>query len=56
MTCGGLALGGGLILLGPLASAALTSHATLAVLLAGLGVLGLIAALLRPAFHEVDPP
>ena len=44
----GLVLGGGLVLLAPLATLALTSRAALVVLLAGLAALGLFAALLRP--------
>lgn len=52
----GLALAGGLVLLAPLAVRALASTPAFTLLLAGLGVLGLIAALLRPALAEVDPP
>jgi len=51
----GLALAGGLVLLGPLAVRALASTPAFTLLLAGLAVLGLIAALLRPALAEVDP-
>lgn len=47
-------LGVGLVLLVPLAAPALRSLPALVVLLIGLAVLGLIAALLRHA--EVDPP
>jgi hypothetical protein len=44
----------GMILLAPLAGSALHSGSTLGLLLVGLGVLGLTAALLGPA-SEVDP-
>ena len=52
--CVGLVLGGGLVLLAPLATLALTSRTALVVLLAGLAALGLIAALGRPDL-EGDP-
>jgi hypothetical protein len=45
----------GLVLLLPLAEPALRSGATLALLLVSLGILGLIAALLRPGRAEVAP-
>lgn len=44
----------GLILLAPLTGTAVQSGSTLALLLVGLGVLGLTAALVRPG-AEVDP-
>lgn len=47
-------LGVGLILLVPLAEPALRNGPTLALLLVGLGMLGLLAVLLRPV-GEVDP-
>jgi len=46
----------GLILLVPLAEPALRSGPALALLLVGLCVLGLIAALLRPHSAKVDSP
>ncbi len=46
--------GVGLILLAPLTGTAVQSGSTLALLLVGLGVLGLTAALVRPG-AEVDP-
>lgn len=52
----GLALGVGVILLVPLAGPALSSDPVLALLLVGLGVLGLIAALLRPGQAGDTPP
>jgi hypothetical protein len=52
----GLALAGGLVVLAPLAAAALVDRSALVVLLVGLVGLGLIAALLRPGLVEVDPP
>lgn len=51
----GLALASGLILLAPLAPLAVTSRPALALLLAGLVVLGLLVALLRPALAGVEP-
>jgi hypothetical protein len=49
-------LGVGLVLLVPLAAPAFHSDPAYALLLVGLGVLGLIAALLRPRHAEFDPP
>ena len=50
------ALGVGLILLVPLAEPALRSLHALVLLLIGLTMLGLIAALLRTGGEEIDPP
>ncbi len=49
-------LGIGLILLVPLAEQALRNLHALVLLLTGLAMLGLLAAQLRPAHGEVDPP
>lgn len=49
-------LGVGLILLVPLTEPALRSLYALVLLWIALAMLGLIAALLRPADGEVDPP
>lgn len=49
------ALGVGLVLLIPLAEPALRSLPALVLMMIGLAVLGLIAALLRPTGAEVDP-
>jgi hypothetical protein len=52
----GLVLGGGLVLLAPLATLALAQRSALFVLLIGLAALGLFAALVRPGPAEVDVP
>lgn len=49
----GLALAGGLVLLAPLALVSRESPTALALLLTGIVILGLIAALLRA---KIDPP
>jgi len=49
-------LGIGLILLVPLAEQALRNLHALMLLLTGLAMLGLLAAQLRPAHGEIDPP